>query len=82
MKVKAIMGFNDLEANKERNVGDVFEVSKERANFLMSRNAVVLFEEEVLEPVVEDIKDEEIEETKEEEIVEEVVEEKPKKKKK
>lgn len=40
MKVKAIIRFNDLESNVERNVGDEFTCSKERAEFLKEHNAV------------------------------------------
>lgn len=44
MKVKAIINFNDLEANTHRNIGDVFDVSKERADYLLQHNAIEVVE--------------------------------------
>lgn len=40
MEVKATMQFDDLQENVKRKKGDIFEVSKERAEFLFSHNAV------------------------------------------
>ena len=72
MKVKAIINFNDLDENKKRTIGDEFEVSKERADFLLGHKAV---------EIVEEIKEAEVEEIVED-AIEEVVEEEPKPKKK
>ncbi len=40
MKVKATIKFDDLQENVKREIGDIFEVSKERAEYLISHNAV------------------------------------------
>lgn len=49
-KVEAIMKFTDKEENVKRNVGDIFETTKERYEFLKQNNAVKLIE------IVEEIK--------------------------
>ena len=41
-KVEATMKFTDKEENVKRNVGDVFEVTEARYNFLKKNNAVKL----------------------------------------
>ncbi len=76
VKVKAIMNFNDVEENTQR-VKDksVWECSKERADYLVENNAVVILEEP--KPVIE----KPIVEKKVEVLEEKIVEEKPKKKK-
>lgn len=76
VKVKAIMNFNDVEENTQR-VKDksVWECSKERADYLVENNAVVILEEP--KPVIE----KPIVEKKVEVLEEKVAEEKPKKKK-
>lgn len=43
-KVEATMKFTDREENTKRNVGDVFEVTEARYNFLKKNNAVKLIE--------------------------------------
>ena len=43
-KVEAIMKFTDKEENVKRNVGDIFETTKERYEFLKKNNAVKLIE--------------------------------------
>ena len=43
-KVEATMKFTDKEENIKRNVGDVFEVTEARYNFLKKNNAVKLIE--------------------------------------
>lgn len=43
-KVEATMKFTDKEENTKRNVGDVFEVTEARYNFLKKNNAVKLIE--------------------------------------
>ena len=43
-KVKAIKKFNDKEENQKRDVGDIFEVTKERYEVLKSNGAVELIE--------------------------------------
>lgn len=59
LKVKAIIDFTDLVENTKRKIGDIFEVSKERAEFLLSHNAIEFVEIEnnadkvVIEPVSE-----------------------------
>lgn len=75
VKVKAIMNFNDLEENTQR-VKDksIWECSKERADYLVENNAVVILEEPkpvIEKPIVE----------KKVEALEEISEEKPSKKK-
>lgn len=44
-KVKAIINFTDLEENKHRNIGDVFECCKERKDFLLEHKAIEVVEE-------------------------------------
>ena len=83
-KVEATMKFTDKEENTKRNVGDVFEVTEERYNFLKKNNAVklvgILEVEKVEYSNLEDQEPKEIEVAVTNEIVEEIVEE-PKKKK-
>ena len=43
-KVEATMKFTDKEENAKRNVGDKFETTKERYEFLKKNNAVKLIE--------------------------------------
>lgn len=43
-KVEATMKFTDKEENVKRNVGDKFETTKERYEFLKKNNAVKLIE--------------------------------------
>ena len=84
-KVEATMKFTDKEENVKRNVGDVFEVTEARYNFLKKNNAVklvgILEVEKVEYSNLEDQEPKEIEVAVTNEIVEEIVEE-PKKKKK
>ena len=49
LKVKSIIKFDDLEENVKREIGDVFECSKERADYLLKNNAI---------EIVEDVKEE------------------------
>ena len=71
-KVEAIMKFTDKEENGiKRNVGDIFETTKERYEFLKRKNAIKLIE----------IMEEPKKEIKEDKKVEKTFEEKPKKKK-
>jgi hypothetical protein len=67
-KVEAIMKFTDKTENGiKRNVGDIFETTKERYEFLKQNNAVKLIEiiEEKKEEVLEDpYKDFEVKEEK------------------
>lgn len=85
-KVEATMKFTDKEENVKRNVGDVFEVTEARYNFLKSNNAVKLIK--IVEEPKKDITEEEVqavanaivEQAKEdnksvEEVVNEIVEE-------
>ena len=44
-KVKAIINFNDMEEDVQRKIGDEFECSKERYDFLLEHNAVEKVEE-------------------------------------
>lgn len=44
-KVKAIISFNDLEENTHRKIGDVFEVSQRRKDYLLEHKAVEIVEE-------------------------------------
>lgn len=46
MKVKAIINFNDLENNVHRNIGDIFDCTEKRANYLLEHNAVEVVEQE------------------------------------
>lgn len=83
MKVKAIKYFKDAKVNKDRNIGDIFEVDEERAKVLVEHNAVEVLSVEVEELEESDIKDEgilseeEVKELKDNEVIEVVV--KPKK---
>ena len=83
-KVEATMKFTDKEENVKRNVGDVFEVTEARYNFLKKNNAVklvgILEVEKVEYSNLEDQEPKEIEVAVTNEIVEEIVEQ-PKKKK-
>ena len=85
-KVEATMKFTDKEENTKRNVGDVFEVTEARYNFLKSNNAVRLVEiveeqkEEITEAEVQAVAVAIIEQAEEdnktvEEVVNEIVEE-------
>lgn len=44
-KVKALINFNDLEENKHRNIGDEFECSKIRCDYLLEHKAIEIIEE-------------------------------------
>ena len=83
-KVEATMKFTDKEENVKRNVGDVFEVTEARYNFLKKNNAVklvgILEVEKVEYSNLEDQEPKEIEVAVTNEFVGEIVEE-PKKKK-
>ena len=85
-KVEAIMKFTDKEENVKRNVGDKFETTKERYEFLKRNNAVKLIEiieeekeiinEEGVQAVASAIVEEAEEQNKSvEEIVNEIIEE-------
>lgn len=85
-KVEATMKFTDKEENVKRNVGDVFEVTEARYNFLKSNNAVRLVEiveeqkEEITEEEVQAVANAIVEQAEEdnksvEEVVNEIVEE-------
>lgn len=71
VKVKAIINFNDMEENVKRNIGDVFECSKIRCDYLLEHKAI---------EIIEEIKKEPKEEPKVE--IKEIAVEMPKKKKK
>ena len=78
VKVKCIIPvFNDLEANKTRKFGEIFEVTEERAKYLAGANPSNLKAVEILE----EIKEEKEEEPKKEELVVEKPIKKAKKKK-
>lgn len=95
VKVKAIIKFTDVEEKKERNIGDVFMCTEERAEYLVEHKGVEIIEkekptepkteavEEVIETPVEETAGEVVEISTEEptEVVEEIKEE-PKKDKK
>jgi len=49
-KVKALINFNDLEENKQRKIGEEFECSKTRCDYLLEHKAI-----EVLEEVKEEL---------------------------
>lgn len=51
MKVKAIINFKDLLENKSRKIGDMFNVSKERAEFLLENKAIEIVEENVISEI-------------------------------
>lgn len=44
-KVRALISFNDLEENKHRNIGDEFECSKARCDYLLEHKAIEIVEE-------------------------------------
>lgn len=74
MKVKCILPvLNDLEAKTTRKLGEIFEVTEERAKYLAGANPSKLVAVEILE----EIKEEKEEESKKKE---EIVVEKPVKK--
>jgi uncharacterized protein YwqG len=65
VKVKAIISFNDLEENKHRGIGEEFECSKARCDYLLKHMAIEIVEEIKEEvPVIENV-EEKIEEIKE-----------------
>lgn len=76
-KVEAIMKFTDKEENTKRNVGDQFNTTKERYDYLKSHNAVKLveIEEVVIDEIVEDVVDDIIESEEVDEIINNVVDE-------
>ena len=43
-KVKALINFNDLEENKKRVVGEEFECSKVRCDYLLENKAIEIVE--------------------------------------
>lgn len=45
VNVKAIIKFDDLEENVKREIGDIFECSKERADYLLENNAIEIIED-------------------------------------
>ncbi|MBR1653684.1 MAG: glycosyltransferase [Clostridia bacterium] len=45
VRVKAMINFNDLEENKHRAVGEVFECSKARCDYLLEHKAIEIVEE-------------------------------------
>lgn len=74
MKVRAIKYFKDAKVNKDRNIGDIFEVDEERLQVLLNHNAV----EKIVDEIVNSKEVEEIIDNVVEEVVEKIVE-KPKK---
>ena len=73
-KVKALINFNDMEENKKRNIGDEFECSKQRADYLLEHKAIEIVEEKKqVEPEVV---------VEEDKVEEKVADKKPTKKKK
>lgn len=53
-KVKAIINFNDLEANTHRNVGDIFEVNERRKEYLLEHNAIEVIEKDEIKTIIYD----------------------------
>ena len=76
VQVKSLINFNDVQDNKKRVIGDIFECSKERADYLLEHNAIEI----IAEIKEESSKEEPVEEQKE--IVEEIKPKKANKKKK
>lgn len=77
-KVKAIIEFNDMEANTKRKIGDEFIVSTERAEYLLEHKAIEILEQIKPEPKKSFI---EVDSMAKEIFKEPTIEEKPKKKK-
>ena len=75
VKVKALINFKDLEKNVSRLVGDIFECSEERADFLLSKKAVEIVEE-AKEDVFEKFEEEVIENVEYSKDIETIPEEK------
>ena len=69
-KVKSLINFNDLEANKKRVIGEEWVCEEQRADYLLEHKAIEIIEE--IKPKKEETK---------EEIKEEIKEEKPSKSK-
>ena len=90
-KVKALINFNDLEEKKKRVVGEEFECSKTRCDYLLEHKAIKIVEEIKKEvPEVENVEKVElpkinvkkiIESAKDDKEIVEPIKEKPKKKK-
>ena len=59
-KVKALINFNDLEENKHRVIGEVFECFKTRCDYLLEHKAIEIVEEVKEESKIE-LKEENIE---------------------
>lgn len=54
VEVKALKKFRDMSINKDRQVGEVFEVDKTRAEYLSNERELVEIIREVKEPVIEE----------------------------
>lgn len=81
-KVEAIKNFNDKEENTRREIGHIFEITKERYEYLKENNAVKLVEvQETVESVIKEEKEYAVPVKQMEELVEKAIIEKPKKKK-
>ena len=65
IKVRALISFNDLEENKHRNIGEEFECSKQRAEFLLEHKAIEIIEDGTLKQPYETIMPQPVEEDKE-----------------
>ena len=50
MKVKALRNYLDKELNKKVSIGDIIEMSKERAEYLSKYNYIKIINEEPEEP--------------------------------
>lgn len=80
-EVKVLRPFNDATEKKDRNMGDIFKCTKERCDFLISKNAVELIgievDEKELKGNIENkdglLTEEEIKNLKENEIIDVVV---------
>jgi hypothetical protein len=84
-KVRALINFNDLEANKKRVVGEEFECSKARCDYLLEHKAIKVVEEIKEEvPEVENVQEgiQRIEESAKEEATNTYLDDKPIKTKK
>lgn len=56
-KVRALISFNDMEENKKRKIGDEFECSKARCDFLLEHKAIEVIEKVEPEEIPEEVKE-------------------------
>ena len=64
MKVKAIININDLQDKVFRPIGSVFECDKERAEYLLNNNAIIIVDTKEENENIKPLNEEKLEEVK------------------